>query len=96
MAWPEGPRLFEHLRDIERPFQLDDLPGYFASLGFPPGPWPTRTILGAPMRHRGEQVGTFFVGDKESREAFTDGDEEILVLFASQAAAAIANARTHR
>ena len=96
VAWPEGPRLFEHLRDIDRPFQLDDLPGYFASLGFPPGPWPTRTMLGAPMRHRGEQVGTFFVGDKESGEAFTEGDEEILVLFASQAAAAIANARTHR
>ena len=96
VAWPEGPRLFEHLRDIERPFQLDDLPGYFASLGFPPGPWPTRELLGTPMRHRDEHVGTFFVGDKEGGEAFTAGDEEILVLFASQAAAAIANARTHR
>ena len=96
VAWPDGPRLFEHLRDIEEPFQLDDLAGYFASLGFPPGPWPTRTMLGAPMRHRGEHVGTFFVGDKESGEAFTPADEEILVLFALQAAAAIANARTHR
>ena len=96
MAWPEGPRLFEHLRDIERPFQLADLPGYFESLGFPPGPWPTRTMQGAPMRHRGKHVGHFFVGDKESGEAFTPEDEEILVLFASQAAAAIANARAHR
>ena len=96
VAWPDGPRLFEHLRDIGEPFQLDDLAGYFASLGFPPGPWPTRTMLGAPMRHRGGHVGTFFVGDKESGEAFTPEDEEILVLFASQAAAAIANARTHR
>ena len=96
VAWPDGPQLFEHLRDLEQPFQLADLPGYFDSLGFPPGPWPVRTMLGAPMRHRGEHVGTFFVGDKESGEAFTAGDEEILVLFASQAAAAIANARTHR
>ena len=24
-------RLFEHLRGIERPFQLEDQPGYFAS-----------------------------------------------------------------
>ena len=96
VAWPEGPRLFERLRDIERPFQVADLPGYFASLGFPPGPWPTRTMQGAPMRHRGEHVGTFFVGDKADGEAFTAEDEEILVLFASQAAAAIANARTHR
>ena len=79
VAWPEGPRLFEHLRDIERPFQVADLPGYFASLGFPPGPWPTRTMQGAPMRHRGECVGTFFVGDKADGEAFTPEDEEILV-----------------
>ena len=79
VAWPEGPRLFEHLRDIERPFQVADLPGYFASLGFPPGPWPTRTMQGAPMRHRGEHVGTFFVGDKADGEAFTPEDEEILV-----------------
>ncbi|WP_428276367.1 response regulator [Candidatus Palauibacter sp.] len=96
LAWPEGPRLFEHLRDIEQPFQLADLPGYIESLGFPPGPWPTRTMAGAPMRHRGEHVGTFFVGDKKNGESFTPEDEEILVLFASQAAAAIVNARTHR
>ena len=96
VAWSEGPRLFEHLRDIGRPFQLADLPGYFESLGFPPGPWTTRTMQGAPMRHRGEHVGHFFLGDKADGEAFTEEDEEILVLFASQAAAAIANARTHR
>ena len=82
VAWPEGPRLFEHLRDIEQPFRLADLPAYIESLGLPPGPWPTRTMQGAPMRHRGEHVGTFFVGDKENGEAFTPEDEEILVLFA--------------
>ena len=36
------------------------------------------------------------VVEKEGGEAFTDEDEEILVLFASQAATAIANARTYR
>ena len=96
VAWPEGRRLFEHLRDIGQPFQLTDLPGHLESLGFPPAPWTTRTLQGAPMRHRGEHVGHFFVADKANGEAFTDEDEEILVLFASQAAAAIANARTHR
>ena len=33
---------------------------------------------------------------RRAGEAFTDEDEEILVLFASQAATAIANARTYR
>ena len=48
------------------------------------------------MHHGGEHLGHFFLGDKEDGEAFTAEDEEILVLFASQAATAIANARTHR
>ena len=44
------------------------------------------------MRHRGETVGHFFLAEKESAPAFTAEDEEVLVLFASQAATAIANA----
>ena len=48
------------------------------------------------MRHRDEDVGNFFLAEKADGEAFTDDDEEVLTLFASQAAAAITNARTHR
>ena len=49
-----------------------------------------------PMRHRGVHVGGFYLAEKAGGEPFTDEDEEILVLFASQAATAIANARTYR
>ena len=55
-----------------------------------------RTLLGMPLRHRGADVGSFFLGAKEGAPAFTDEDEEVFVLFASQAAVAIANARTYR
>ena len=48
------------------------------------------------MRHRDVRVGNFFLGEKEGGPEFTDADEELLVLSASQAATAIANARTHR
>ena len=48
------------------------------------------------MRHRGVHVGNFFLGEKEGGQEFTEEDEEVLVLFASQAATAIANARAHR
>ena len=48
------------------------------------------------MHHRGEDVGYFFLAEKADGKAFTDDDEEVLVLFASQAAAAIVNALTHR
>ena len=48
------------------------------------------------MRHRGVDVGNFFLADKADGQVFTDADEEVLTLFASQAASAIANARSHR
>ena len=95
-AWPDGLRLFEHLRDHLEPFRLSDFPGHLRSRGFRPTPWIPRTIQGAPMHHRGEHLGHFFLGEKGNGEAFTAEDEEILTLFASQAATAIANARTHR
>ena len=56
----------------------------------------SKTFQATPMRHRGEHVGNFFLAEKHGGHDFTDEDEEVLVLFASQAAAAIANARTHR
>ena len=96
-AWlPGGLTLFGHLSDREAPLRLDDFPGYIRSLGLSADLIPCRTFQGTPMRHRGAHVGHFFLGDKQGGEAFTGEDEELLVLFASQAATAIANARTHR
>ena len=34
-AWPDGPRLFEHFRDLAAPLRLGDLPAYVQALGFP-------------------------------------------------------------
>ena len=52
--------------------------------------------MASPMFHRGDHVGHVFVGRKDGGEEFTRADEETLVMFASQAALVIANARTHR
>ena len=48
------------------------------------------------MRHRGAHVGNFYLAEKEGGEAFNVEDEEVLALFAAQAAITIANARTYR
>jgi len=96
MEWPPGLRFFEHLRDLPGPLRLTDLPTYIRSIGYDPAPILPKTFQATPMRHRGMHVGTFFLGRKQGGREFTDEDEEVLVLFASQAAAAIANARTHR
>ena len=96
VEWPDGPRLFEYFRDLPGPLRLADVPDYVRSLGFSTDRLPSKTFQGTPMRHRGVHVGNFYLVEKEGGEAFTDEDEEVLVLFASQAATAIANARTYR
>ncbi len=96
LEWPHGLGLFEHLRDLPGPLRLADLPAWIRSLGYTPDLGVSKTLQATPMRHRGAHVGNFFLGEKEGGREFTASDEEILVLFAAQAAAAVANARTHR
>ena len=95
-AWPDRARLFEHLRNLPGPLRLANLSDYVLALGID-SVWAfSRTFQGTPMRHREVEVGHFFLAEKANGGEFTDEDEEVLMLFASQAAAAILNARTHR
>ena len=96
IQWPDGPRLFAHFQDLDAPVRLDDLPAYVRSMGLSPDLMRSKTLQGTPMRHRGVSVGAFFLAEKEGGRQFTSEDEEILVLFGSQAATAIANARVYR
>ena len=94
--WADGPRLFEPFRALEGPLRSADFTAYVHALGFPTDRLPFKTVQITPMHHRGVLVGNFYLAEKAGGEAFTDEDEEVLVLFASQAATAIANARTYR
>ena len=96
LEWSEGLRLFEHLKNLPGALRVADLPGYLRSLGFATDLLPYKTLQGTPMRHRSVQVGSFYLAEKEGGREFTGEDEELLVLFASQAASAIVNARTYR
>ena len=96
---PGGPEFFAYLSMIPGPLRLADFSGHTTSAGLPaidPPLGPVGTFLGAPIRHRGEHVGNLYLSDKEEGLEFTQEDEETLVMFASQAAMAIANARKHR
>ena len=92
--WPDRPRLGEHVRDLPGPLRLADVPAYLRSIGLVPDATLPGTLLGTPIRHRGVDVGCFLVAGKEGGRAFTVEDERLVLLVASQAAAAIANART--
>ena len=96
---PNGMLFFEQLSRISEPLRLRDFHGYVRELGLPEFRPPMAVssplpFLAAPLRHRGEGVGGIYVGEKEIE--FTAEDEETLVMFASQAALVIANARRHR
>ena len=97
--FPNGMLFFEYLSSIGEPLRLRDFHGYARELGLPEFRPPMAVssplpFLAAPIRHLGESVGAFYVGEKDVE--FTPEDEETLVMFASQAALVIANARRHR
>ena len=95
-TWPDGPKLFNHFANLRGPLRLDDLSSYVRDLGFSADIVTSRTLQAVPLQHDDTLVGTFFLAEKADGQAFTDADQELLVLFAAQAAAAVANARAHR
>ena len=66
-----------------------NLPSFLPSIS-------VNSLLVAPIRHQGVGVGTIYVADDRDDREYSQEDEETLVMFASQAAMAIANARRHR
>ena len=98
---PDGMEIFEYLGRLQGPLRIPDLLGHLRAMGLP-GLLPPDSVehglsfLTAPVLHRGERIGHIFVADKEAGDEFYLEDEETLVMFASQAALVIANARRHR
>ena len=98
---PDGLRHFAYLGSIPGPLRVPDLPAHLRSVGLPELRIPMAvggkvSFLAFPVLHWGERVGSIYLAGKEREQEFTREDEETLVLFASQAAMAIANARRHR
>ena len=98
---PGGPEMFRYLTQISAPTRLRDFQAYMRSLGLPefspPMPIsPALSYMGAPVQLRGERIGGIYLGEKEGGREFTEEDEDTLVMFASQAALVISNARQHR
>ncbi len=88
LEWAEGPRLCQHVRDLEGTLTMKDLHGYIRALGFSPHPVVPKTVQATALRHRGVHLGNFFLAGKAGGGVFTREDEEVLLLFAAQAATA--------
>ena len=95
---PGGMEFFEYLRNVPGPLRVADFADHTRSMGLPDflPPAPTSSLLTVPMRHRGDEVGSIHIANAEPGREFSREDEETLVMFASQAAMVIANARRYR
>ena len=95
---PGGRAFFEHLNALPGPLRVGQLEDFINSIGLVEfrSPVALTAFMAAPLLHQGVRAGNIFVGDDEPGREFSQEDEETLVLFASQAAQVIANARRHR
>ena len=90
---PRGQGILGVLITEATTLRLHDLGKHERSVGFPPNHPPMRTFLGVPIHMRGVAYGNLYLTEKAGGEDFTEEDEEIVGLLASQAAVSIENAR---
>ncbi|MBO0684080.1 MAG: GAF domain-containing protein [Candidatus Dormibacteraeota bacterium] len=89
---PTGQGLLGAVISEARPIRLPNMAADPRSSGFPPGHPPMTSFLGAPLIARGTVFGNIYLTEKRGGAAFTDQDEQDLVVLAAQAGVAVANA----
>lgn len=87
---PRGKGLLGLLIRDPRVVRTDDIASHPASSGFPPEHPPMKSFLGAPVRSRGRVFGNLYLTEKAG--GFDGRDEELVLVLAAQAGAAIENA----
>jgi signal transduction histidine kinase len=92
---PRGRGILGVLIREDEPLRLHNLGDDPRSVGFPPNHPPMKTFLGVPVHLRGVAYGNLYLTEKAGGEDFTDEDQELVELLASQAAVAIENARLY-
>ena len=83
---PEGRGLLGYLNEVVEPLRLRDFASHPASVGIPENHPPVKSLLGAPIRPLRQGFGNVYLSEKEGELEFTSEDEEIVVMFARQAA----------
>jgi signal transduction histidine kinase len=91
---PRGRGILGALIRDASPLRLHDLGEDPRSVGFPPNHPVMRSFLGVPIMLRGLAYGNFYLTEKAGGD-FTEEDQELVTLLASQAGVAIENARLY-
>jgi signal transduction histidine kinase len=75
-----------------RPVRIKNIGDHAQSVGFPANHPPMRSFLGAPVQAMGRVYGNIYLAEKRNEDEFSQEDEDALVVLATQAGVAIANA----
>ncbi len=92
---PKGHGILGLVIRAGKPIRLPDLKAHPDSYGFPPNHPPMHSFLGVPIVGRRSIFGNLYFTEKLGGGEFTDVDEYIARLLATQTAAAVENARLH-
>jgi signal transduction histidine kinase len=92
---PRGRGILGVLIRDAKPLRLTRLGEDPRSVGFPPGHPPMTSFLGVPVMLRGVAYGNLYLTEKRDGGDFSDDDEELVTMLASQAAVAVENARLY-
>ena len=97
---PRGHGLLGALIKTGEPIRVPKISDDPRSVGFPPNHPPMRSLLGVPISFQGEILGDLYLTDKlglaGNVTTFSEQDQQLLEMFATQAAIAIKNAQFHR
>jgi len=92
---PRGRGLLGYVIRAGKPIRSADINRHPQRYGFPPHHPPMTSFLGVPVTGRSGVFGNLYLTEKIEAEEFSDEDEAIAVLLASQAGVAVDNARLH-
>ncbi|HHY54690.1 MAG TPA: GAF domain-containing sensor histidine kinase [Chloroflexi bacterium] len=101
---PEGLGILGALHRDGRSIRIADISADPRAIGFPEGHPPMRTMVGVPIASKGKYYGNLYLTDKRIMlpsggvidGEFTQEDQDLLAMFAIQAAIAIENAHLYR
>ncbi|MEA2628713.1 MAG: hypothetical protein QOJ10_1173 [Chloroflexota bacterium] len=95
-ALPRGLGLLGLLIREPRIVRIEDISNHPDSVGFPPNHPPMRSFLGAPVQAMGRIYGNIYLTEKRGAKEFSAEDERSVVILATQAGVAIANASLYQ
>ncbi|HUF39290.1 MAG TPA: GAF domain-containing sensor histidine kinase [Anaerolineales bacterium] len=97
---PSGKGLLGVLIHSGETLRIPDIASDPRSVGFPENHPEMTSLLGVPIRFKGEVMGDLYLTNKKALNGalhgFTEQDQQILEMFASQAAIVIKNAQLYR